>query len=470
MSAIGQGLFRREYEVELEQWLQRRFGWLCVVFAAFELIHLTVVAIGLAVRHLEHQPATVASWSGLGGAIAGMAIVSGFLLVHLRQRASRERLLRGAALMVLALGGLTLVEATLLPLAATDGGINVISRFFLWHLTACLILPWRPLESLRPMVPLMLAWAGVKIVSQWADDPVSVVIQLTLAPSILLPGLAVAAIRLRLHGARFRTEQLGRHFLRMRRELRHARSVHESMFPKPYDDGFVRMDYTYAPALDVGGDFVHLHVSPTGTATVTIIDVTGHGIAAALTVNRLHGELERLRAEEPRITPVQLMRSLNRYVHLTLARHNVYGTAVCFEVDPHVGRLRFANAGHPPLLVHRTDGHVESLDSTGFMLGAVGDDEYECEEHDVELNVGDSVVAVTDGAFEGFDRDGRQLGLDALATALRGTPPSPECTRRLAALVERHEGGQSQDDVLVAVLSLTAVRARATRDAVAVRA
>src|SRR5690606_36963856 len=133
---------------------------------------------------------------------------------------------------------------------------------------------------------------------------------------------------------------------------------------------------------------------------------TGHGLAAALTVNRLYGELERLRAEGPNMPPAEVIRLLNRYVQLTMAHHNIYATALAISLDPYDGTLRCANAGHPPAFLRAASGAVRELMATGVVLGALMDEEYEIEEISDKLHPGDSVVAYTDGAFETRNRRG----------------------------------------------------------------
>jgi hypothetical protein len=77
-------------------------------------------------------------------------------------------------------------------------------------------------------------------------------------------------------------------------ELSRARIVHDAMFP-PAFLGHVTFEYEYQPIHEIGGDYVHTYVCPeTGRVTLTLLDVAGHGLAAALTVNRLFGELERI--------------------------------------------------------------------------------------------------------------------------------------------------------------------------------
>jgi hypothetical protein len=70
----------------------------------------------------------------------------------------------------------------------------------------------------------------------------------------------------------------------------------------------------------------------TARLTIVLVDVTGHGIAAALAVNRLHGEVKRALAQRASAHPGQILTALNEYVHLTLAdekrlRHGTGGAA-----------------------------------------------------------------------------------------------------------------------------------------------
>ena len=101
---------------------------------------------------------------------------------------------------------------------------------------------------------------------------------------VLIPGLGICSWRLSRHSQQFRREMVGRHFMSMRQELARARNIHESMFPKHYADPHVEFDYTYLPMRELGGDFIHLNVGAQGLVHVVLLDVTGHGLAAALTV------------------------------------------------------------------------------------------------------------------------------------------------------------------------------------------
>ena len=210
--------------------------------------------------------------------------------------------------------------------------------------------------------------------------------------------------------------------------------------------------------LELGGDFLHVHVGPEGLVHLTLIDVTGHGLAAALTVNRLYGELERIRGEGPRSEPGDVLTLLNRYVYLTMARHNIYATAVALTLDPYLGEVRWASAGHPPAMLRGINGVVRHLGSTAMVLGALDDDDFEAAEQRLELSPGDVIVAYTDGAIEARDRRGHQFGIDRLGDLLHSRPAPSNWPQFISSSVDQHTIGRVEDDVLVAALTYAALR------------
>ncbi|MCA9283731.1 MAG: serine/threonine-protein phosphatase [Phycisphaerales bacterium] len=456
-------LFRQEYEQELDLWLQRRFGYMCIGFAVIELL-------GVALSSTIYGVLQISELGRLGklslmSAILGLAglIVTAFYYRRRMDFETRQSVLRATAQLILILGGLALIETILQRLMFGHAGPGALAELFLWHFSACLFLPWRPAESIRPMVPLLAAWAVVAMFAAKLGERTEAVLSILLSPAILLPGLAVTALRIRSHGRRFRTRMVGSQFIRMRTELTQARALQEAMFPPRHDDGCVRLEYAYTPMRDVGGDYIHLAIGPTGTVSITVIDVTGHGLAAAMTVNRLFGELERVRAEDAAIQPVQVLTAINRYIHLTLSRHNIYATAVCFDVDPYVGELRYANAGHPASFIRPITGVLRELESTGMLLGVVPDESFDCQQVRVPLVPGDVIIAFTDGLVEAMNRRGEQFGIDRVREALRRTPPPDRWPEFLVSLADRHLAGQRQDDVLVAAVRYLNVRMPRTR-------
>jgi hypothetical protein len=449
----SQVLFRHEYEHELETWVRRRFTWLCIAYVVLGAVSLT-----WSLLQVVGQPAGAAGIVlTIVAAVASLAIVAVFF-VRREHHATREDVLRAASAMILALGAVSIASRFLAEWQGAAFAANVIVGIFLWHFTACLFLPWTPRASLRPILPLLAVWALNLLLLERNSNLVERLLQVMFSPAILLPGLMICGWRLDRHSRRFRSVMMGRHFRNLRQELSRARTIHESLFPNEYDDGYVRFQYTYQPMRELGGDFLHIHVGPEGLVHLTVIDVTGHGLAAALTVNRIYGELERIRAETPRARPGELLFLLNRYLRLTMVRHNIYATAIAVTLDPYVGEVRWANAGHPPAFLRGANGAVRPLDATAIVLGAVADDDFATDEQCRELAPGDVVVTYTDGAFEARDRRGRQFGLDQLRELLHLKPPPGNWPQFISASVDKHQVGHAEDDVLVAALTFAGVR------------
>lgn len=354
------------------------------------------------------------------------------------------------------------------------GGLGTFSLLGL-HFFACLFLPWTPGESLKPLVPLLIL-NGVLIVAFMGHATITGaggvrlamfgVLFIALSGLVAAPGAAICWWRYSRFRDRLSARVVRGKYLELRQELTNARTIHESLFPRPCLTGPVRFNYVYEPMRQIGGDYLYatFQPGPSGagpkTLSVILIDVTGHGIPAALTVNRLHGELERIFAENPTIGPGDVLRLLNSYVHLTLATHSVYVTALCFRVDPHggaglgnagPGSLEYASGGHPPAFLRGVDGRIEQLDSTTFVLGACAGVDFRPHEKALAFHPGDTLIAYTDGALEARNASGRFLGIAGIQKILTTVKPTLSIgwPSSILKAVEQYRHGPTEDDTLV---------------------
>jgi hypothetical protein len=347
----------------------------------------------------------------LGGVLAALMY---FLMVR-RKRVETRAEAVSAATMVTVLVGVALVASRLvLETAMPERSLPAwgIADLFVMHLVACMIVPWTPRESVPPFVLLLLVWAATFLIPS-ADPEMEIldrVVAVIVSPAILVPGLAIAGWRIRRLREDAERLMLDEQVRTIGGELSRARIVHDAMFPKPFDTGYIRFEYDYRPIAEIGGDYVHLHVCPlTGRIYLTVLDVAGHGLAAALTVNRLFGELERIRAEDPDAEPAQVMELLNRYIHLTMAPHSLYATSACIMLEPSTGEVKWVNAGHPPALIRKVTGELSELAGTTMLLGAQSFAEFEPNQKSTQLGAGDVIIAYTDGAFEARNPQGQRL-------------------------------------------------------------
>lgn len=352
-------------------------------------------------------------------------------------------------------------------------GGHALATMLIAHTAGALMLPWSPRQALA----LAVGWVVVSGVSlMWLEPagPTSVWAMMFATVSVTVPGTMIAFFRSTRLRDRFTVRILQDRFARVREELSAARHIHEGAFPRPRYSGLVRFGYEYRPMSQIGGDYLFACVDrptdPRSPVTLVLLDVTGHGIPAALTVNRLQGELARLVAEHPGLGAGALLELLNRYVYLTMGEQSVFVTAVALRADPNggvvggeggagggAGTVELANAGHPPVLVRRTNGAIESIGATATVLGAQEPDEYKAHAITMPFGSGDSVIAFTDGVTEARGPDGRMFGVEgvrAVVDAGRGDP-----TRRwpelVARAVEKHRPGNPTDDTLIVELFRT---------------
>jgi len=477
--------FSSEYEVELSRFFKRRFLWLAVAYIAWELMGVVAIVasqisaqVALDLLANDRWPSgvprpdttTIIAFGELSRLqtwlvitltllIAGIAALFG--LVRRRAINGRDELIREASIMIMLVGVAQAALDVYLGLISRQGFSPLASLFF-WHITACLFLPWSPVQSLKPIAPLLAIYMladlmlplpveapmlvdGVEMGTPWWTAALLRTIAL---PFVLAPGLLLCWLRLRRHGSRFRTKRFRDGFVSLRRELASARAIHESIFPGQEPDAAVPFRYTFKPAQDLGGDFPATWVRDDGARMVLLVDVFGHGLRSALAVQRLAGEIERLRLEDPLIDPAPLMNGLHRYCELVLSRHQSYATAICAKIDPAAGTITFTNAAHPPAYVRTAGGGTpRALDSNAGVLGMPDQDPLPQET--VAIGPGDAFVAYTDGVIEAQNPARQSLGLDNLRATLSHRDLPSDVTMHVASLVDSWTRGRRDDDVLV---------------------
>jgi hypothetical protein len=408
---------------------------------------------GVAAIEAAEETFEIPLWALILAGIPSFGVIAWFGLVIRPKLFTRSELVAAATRMILALGLLNFGFECALLLAEPNAPVTPLLSIFFWHLTASLFLPWTWRESLKPIVPLLACWFLLRLGLAASDGEwLLFLASVAGAPLLFAPALILCYARLRWHQRRFKSGFVGRRFLAMRREFLQARAVHESLFPSPMDLEWLRFDFGYRPAADIGGDFIHAWVDEWDRFHVVLIDVTGHGLASAMSVARIHGEIERLRDEHPDDGPARMLARLNRYFHRLLSRHKLFATGVMLTVDPRTGEVRYANAGHPPVFI-RSRGGVRELESTTFLLGAVDGDLFGEEERSVQLEEGDRIVLFTDGAYDARSPRGERFGLDRLRDILARQATPPKWPAYLMRLIETYEAGMPEDDLLIAEIS-----------------
>lgn len=194
--------------------------------------------------------------------------------------------------------------------------------------------------------------------------------------------------------------------LTIEHDMEIARQIQSSILPRtlPAIHG---LDLTarYIPMASVAGDFYDVLLQDEKRFCILVADVSGHGLGAALIASMLKVAF----ASQQRALgdPAEVLAGINRTLTGTL--ENNFVTAGCLFVDADAGALRYAGAGHPPLLLHRRAEHtLHELGNNGLLLGPFPDAKYEATTMSMES--GDRLIMYTDGIIETTNAAGHFFG------------------------------------------------------------
>ena len=197
-------------------------------------------------------------------------------------------------------------------------------------------------------------------------------------------------------------------------DLEVARQIQFGLLPfEPFEQGGTSVHAVMRPANTVGGDYFDLIELPEGRLAVTIGDVAGKGMPAALLMALLQGSLRTLLSAGFR--GADLMAKLNGHLFTNIPSNRLI-TLFYGEYEPASGRLAYVNAGHNPPLLLRRDGSADELPATGMALGVVADAAYEAPVVTVETR--ERLFLYTDGITEAFDPRDNEYGEDRLRAFL----------------------------------------------------
>jgi anti-anti-sigma factor len=206
----------------------------------------------------------------------------------------------------------------------------------------------------------------------------------------------------------------------------------------------------YQPAAndtEVGGDWYDAFRLPDGRIVLSVGDVVGHGLQAAVVMGQVRQTIRAAAVEAH--GPGEMLRQASRVLKLTYAAEGM-ATALVAVLDPAASALTYAAAGHPGPALGVPGGRVEVLASGGLPLGAMGLDTPE--ERTISLPPGSLLVLYTDGLVEST-RD-FAAGEAALVSAVREEVARPPGDAAHAILQHVLGGRHAPDDVALITVAL----------------
>jgi sigma-B regulation protein RsbU (phosphoserine phosphatase) len=234
-------------------------------------------------------------------------------------------------------------------------------------------------------------------------------------------------------------------------EIEAASATQRGLLPQaiPQFPGY-EISAAWRPAGAVSGDYLDLLRLDANHLALSVADVIGKGVPAALLMSNVQAAVHALAGEM--LPTGELCRRINRIVAANVGS----GKFITFfyGVLDSARRFSYTNAGHCEPILVRQNGECVRMNHGGVVLGVFPDWEYR-EEH-VDLEPGDRLVLFTDGITEIANATGEEFGEERLMELLRANRAldAEAIEKRVMAAIAEFSGGNFQDD---ATLIVTAV-------------
>ena len=240
---------------------------------------------------------------------------------------------------------------------------------------------------------------------------------------------------------------------RIAAELDLAKNIQQSMLPRefpPFPDKTEFDIYaTMQAAKEVGGDFYDFYMVDENHLVITIADVSGKGVPAALFMMSSKTILKNF------VMMANTADDLSAAITLANAQLNqnneelMFVTVFLAMLNIKTGRLIYVNAAHnPPLIMH--DGKYEYLPKNEKKVPPLGvRPKAHYEQKELQMSKGDVLFMYTDGVTEAENNEGKLYSNERLEEFLNSTDKDLQLEEILAAVrqsIKVHADGAKQSD------------------------
>jgi len=240
--------------------------------------------------------------------------------------------------------------------------------------------------------------------------------------------------------------------LAMDKELEIAQQIQSSILPREVP-GIAGLEIAvrYLPMSAVAGDFYDFFALEKNRLGVLVADVTGHGVPAAIIASMLKVAFagQKGHAQHPEL----VLAGLNQALCGKFEDHFVTAAYLYADLDTKI--VRYAGAGHPPLLRgSRLNGDASSVEQNGIVLGMFPEVAYTSIE--IPLKPGDRNVLYTDGLTESANAQNEEFGLSRCEKFLGAHSQLP-ATALADALLSEIAGWSARSSVRLQADDITLV-------------
>jgi serine phosphatase RsbU (regulator of sigma subunit) len=238
--------------------------------------------------------------------------------------------------------------------------------------------------------------------------------------------------------------------IRMKQELMLASKIQLDLLPKecPRVQGYDIAGRS-VPAQEVGGDYFDFVELDDGRWGLCLGDVSGKGLPASLLMANLQATLRSQIVLDP--SPLACISRTNKLIYRSTDNEK-FATLFLGVLNPEKHEIIYSNAGHDYPVLLRENEDSERLKAEGTVVGFIED--YDFEEKSSPMNIGDVVVAYSDGITEAVNSEDEQFGFERLLEVLERDKklPAGEIIENIVSAVRGHAAGTPQSDDMTVIV------------------
>jgi sigma-B regulation protein RsbU (phosphoserine phosphatase) len=233
-------------------------------------------------------------------------------------------------------------------------------------------------------------------------------------------------------------------------ELEAGHAVQDALMPErtPQVSGWSLWLFTRS-ANEVGGDLVDFIQITPGRMGITLGDIAGKGLRAALLTAKLQSTI---RALVPDVLSLSELGAKLNFIFCRDSLPNLFASVVYAELQPDSGSVRLVNSGHLPPVILR-GGRLEKTEKGGIALGLSPQATFN--EQRVELGKGEIMFVYSDGLTEARNLEGAFFGEQRVLDLLPQLAPysAQQIGDRVLEEVDRFVAdARAYDDISIAIL------------------
>ncbi|MCF8267288.1 MAG: serine/threonine-protein phosphatase [Ignavibacteriales bacterium] len=233
-------------------------------------------------------------------------------------------------------------------------------------------------------------------------------------------------------------------------ELNIAKKVQSSLLPaQEHRLGNWNIWLYSKAAIEVGGDLIDIQNINENSAHISLGDVSGKGLGAALLMSKLQATIRALLPLYK--TPSELVSAVNDIIKRDTSPGN-FASLLHFKINYDSGVAEYVNAGHNPPIIIRGEELTEEEKgdlAVGLKTGA----EYSLKQ--IDLSKGGTLVLYSDGVTETCNEDMRLFGLPRFLAILRkykDLDPKDLCSKIVSGIEIYRGKVNASDDVSIAII------------------